>query len=688
MPSPPRRLPALAASALPQTIRGRLPLLLALPTCALVAIATVGTIDESGRYGAAGRTRDRVTLVLGTEELVHQLQRERGMTAGLLGGDREFRGRLVTQRRASDQARTALGRRLADASPGAGAVRVALAQLDGLDGVRGEVNAGSARRADALVFYTRAITALSEAAFGRGTELSDARLSAHLATLRTLGEAVEATALERGTLNGILAAGAFQGRDYQTFATLAGARKDALDEVDRTATSAQGHTLDATLSGPDVAAFTRMEQRVLDSYGARRLPVGAAEWWKSATAVVDGLHKVQIGVADDARGRAEQLRDDALRRLLLEAALALLAIAGAAVLAVAAVRSVLRPLSALTEEAHRLADVTLPRAVARVQQAAASDDSGTSEAGPGGAGSRNGGSRSARSKDARSGDGGPGGADGAAAGDAFTGSALTARGDEIAEVAGALDRVADTALQLAVDQAVLRRNSTESLASLGRRTQDLVSRQIGFLSALERDESDPDTLANLFQLDHLATQMRRNAESLLVLAGERSPRRWSRPVPMGDVLRSALGEVDDYRRVRLHHSDRALLDGGAVTEVSHLLAELLDNALAASPPEAAVEVYARAHGEDYLVAVVDHGPGLAESALATANRRLSGEESFLVGSGRLLGHYVVGRLAAGIGARVWLTPSPLRGVTASVVLPGRLLSGQSQPDPADLAAAR
>ncbi|MFE5754609.1 nitrate- and nitrite sensing domain-containing protein [Streptomyces massasporeus] len=609
-------------------------------------VATLGAITQSSQYGAAGRTRDEVVLVLEAQELVHQLQRERGLTAGLLGGDQSFRSRVDSQRKASDQARAALDRQLAGNSPGVGAVREALAQLGSLATVRGEADSGSVGRAEALAFYTRAITALTDAAFHGGTELEDRQLTDGLATLRKLGDGAEAAALERGTLNGILATGAFSDRDYRTFITLLGTKGDALAEVPRTATAAQTHALDAVLRNQSAVAVARMEQQVLTAHDAKRLPVAPADWWQPATALVDGLHQVQIRVADDTSARADQLRSDALRQLLMKAVLALLAIAGAAVLALAATRSILRPLHALTVEAHRIADLALPQAVARVREAQRQ-------------------------------------ADPAELAEGFTGSALAARGDEIANVAGALDRVADTALQLAVDQAVLQRTNTESLANLGRRNQELVSRQLGFLSALERAEDDPGTLANLFELDHLATRMRRNAESLLVLAGERSPRRWADPVPMGDVLRSALGEVDDYRRVLLRHTTPALLDGGAVSEVAHLLAELIENALAASSPETDVEIYAQEHGADYMIAVVDHGGGLSEAELVTANRRLSGHESFLVGRTQLLGHYVVGRLAVGLGARVWLAPSPMAGVTASVLLPGRLLSGQ-----ADLAAVR
>jgi anti-sigma regulatory factor (Ser/Thr protein kinase) len=646
VPIRPPRLTALLRRALPRTIRRRLPVLLALPTCALVAVAVAGTAAQASRYVAAGSTADQVVVVTATEDFVHQLQLERGLTAGLLGGDRSFRSQVTAQRRATDQARAQLQARLAGNTPATTAIRGALTLLEGLAAERGKADAGTLGRTDALSYYTRAVTALDDAAFSQRTQLADLRLIDDLATLRRLEDVVEATALERGTVNGALAAGAFRGSDYPTFVRLLGSRDDAVAQVPRTATAAQAQALNAALRTPAAVTVAAIEQRLLAAYGAQRLPITPADWWQPATALVDGLHQVRLGVAADTRARAEQLRAGALRQLLLDAAVALLAVLGASALAWTATRSVLRPLRTLTEEADRLAGRELPAAVARVREAGSAGDP-------------------------------------ARAAPALPRSALSGRGDEMAEVAGALDRVAATALRLAVEQAVVQLNSTESLARLGRRTQELVGRQLGFLSSLERDEGDPEALANLFELDHLATRMRRNAESLLVLAGERSPRRWSRPVPMGDVLRSALGEVDDFRRVVLRHCDDALLDGSAVAEVSHLLAELIDNALAASSPATDVEVYAQHHGPDYLIAVLDQGPGLPPQALAAANRRLAGQETFLTGRSNWLGHYVVGQLAAGLGARVWLAPSPSGGATAWVLLPGSLLSGHT-----DLATAR
>ena len=167
-------------------------------------------------------------------------------------------------------------------------------------------------------------------------------------------------------------------------------------------------------------------------------------------------------------------------------------------------------------------------------------------------------------------------------------------GYEIAEVATALNTVQASAAELAVEQAVLRRNIADSFVNLGRRNQNLLNRQLESITEMERQESDPDELQKLFTLDHLATRMRRNAESLLLLAGLEPHRQWSAPVAIVDVLRGALGEVEDYDRVVIEELDAATISGTAAADLTHLVAELLENALNFSPPGRDVEIIGRA----------------------------------------------------------------------------------------------
>ena len=258
--------------------------------------------------------------------------------------------------------------------------------------------------------------------------------------------------------------------------------------------------------------------------------------------------------------------------------------------------------------------------------------------------------------------------------------------DEVREVVAVLNDVQERTLALAADQAVLRRNIADSFVNLGRRNQNLLDRQLEFITELEQGETEPEELESLFRLDHLATRMRRNAESLLVLAGVESPRQWSAPVSIDDVLRAALGEVEGYQRVAIRNLEPAMVSGTAASSISHVVAELIENALNFSPPEEMVEVKGRANGDGYVIAVDDNGIGMDRDDLEAANRRLSGEESYTVAPSRYLGHYVAGNLADRYDIAVRLQDSPAGGVTATVSLPDSVLEdGTNEYVPAHLA---
>jgi signal transduction histidine kinase len=252
-------------------------------------------------------------------------------------------------------------------------------------------------------------------------------------------------------------------------------------------------------------------------------------------------------------------------------------------------------------------------------------------------------------------------------------------GGEVADVAAALNSVQKSAIELAVEQARLRGNVAEAFVNLGRRNQNLLSRQLEFITQLENDESDPETLEHLFRLDHLATRMRRNAESLLVLAGHEPPRTWSAPVAVADVVRGALGEVEGYQRVRLRRIDDAEVDGAAAVDVSHVVAELVENALSFSPPTTTVDVYGRADEYGYIVTIADQGIGMPPEDLERANRLIASVDTRTFAPSRFLGHYVVAQLAARHGLSVQLTPSPTGGLAAMVSLPPELLGREAPP---------
>ena len=262
--------------------------------------------------------------------------------------------------------------------------------------------------------------------------------------------------------------------------------------------------------------------------------------------------------------------------------------------------------------------------------------------------------------------------------------------DEVAAVASALETLKVTALDLAIGQAALRRNLADAFVNLGRRNQNLVTRQLEYITEIELKEADPTSLEELFRLDHLATRMRRNAESLLILAGSGPARQWSASVPVMDVARAASAEVEDYKRLRLHHFDHALVTGAVTTDLVHILAELIENALSFSPPGSPVDVYGRTLEGGYVIVVVDSGIGMSAEDLETANRRLEGQGTNGEVPGRYLGHFVAGRLAARNGIAISLQSSHSGGLVSRVKVPSSVVE-EPAPDlsaPADVASAQ
>jgi signal transduction histidine kinase len=245
--------------------------------------------------------------------------------------------------------------------------------------------------------------------------------------------------------------------------------------------------------------------------------------------------------------------------------------------------------------------------------------------------------------------------------------------EDLARLATSFQRLAAAAVELAADQAGQRQMSSEAFLNLGRRNQNLVTRQLEYISELELGEADPETLDKLFRLDHLATRMRRNAESLLILAGSGPAGHWDAPVPAMDIARAASALVEDYKRLRLHHFDPAVVSGPVTTDLVHILAELLENSLTFSPPATPVDVYGRYLEGGYVIVIADVGIGMSDDDLATANRRLSGESTERELPGRYLGHFVAGRLAARHGISVSLQPSQSGGLVARIKVPSSLV---------------
>ncbi|MFF0394151.1 nitrate- and nitrite sensing domain-containing protein [Kitasatospora sp. NPDC004615] len=255
--------------------------------------------------------------------------------------------------------------------------------------------------------------------------------------------------------------------------------------------------------------------------------------------------------------------------------------------------------------------------------------------------------------------------------------------DEIGEVARAFDQVHQQAVSLAAEQALLRGNVNAIFTNLSRRSQSLIQRQLSLITDLENNEADPDQLENLFKLDHLATRMRRNGENLLVLAGEEPGRRWNTPVPLVDVLRAAASEVEHYERIELAGIPEADVVGPAVTDLVHLLAELLENATSFSSPQTRVLVNATSLPDGrVLVEIHDKGIGLTAEDFAEINEKLAEPPTVDATISRRMGLFVVGRLSQRHDIRVQLRPSgESAGTTSLVMLPQQLTSLVAVPEP-------
>ncbi|MFF3224228.1 nitrate- and nitrite sensing domain-containing protein [Nocardia suismassiliense] len=635
----------MAAIVRPRTIGGQLTRILALALILVLALLGVTVFREISDYRESNDTVQAVSLALSVQDLTNQIQRELGLSNGLLGGDNRLQQPLIDQRGKVDAALASLTADAAGDAPGADQVRSALGQLNLLSNTRTQIDSRRVSRQVVFQFYTDGVSALNRLALGLD-QARDPQIQRGLQALYALGAAKEEVDKERGFLNGVFTAGRFNGGEYVQFMEIRSTKLAGFTAFSRYATKSQQAKLDAAMLSENATKAEQSENiAIASSEGPLVREVDPMTWWTQMSSVLDEQRTVQQAVGNDVQERADSLRNAAATKLIAFLVISAIAIAAMIVLVITSVRAIVRPLAALAGEADDVASRRLPQVIEAWSRA---DDSRPEAPMPVQA---------------------PPGAS-----------------TEIAAVAGALDRVQTTAFELASQQALVRRNTTESMANLARRNQNLVRRQLGLISEFEREELDPKGLSNLFELDHLATRMRRNAESLLVLVGEASPRRWAQPIALSDVIRAGLSEVDDYRRVVLRRVDDVMITGAVVSELAHMLAELIENGLAFSPPDLEVEIYGRRVPHGYLLAVVDHGVGMPMDQLVQSNARLRGEQDFIVAPTRYLGHYVVGRLAERLGIDVELNVSPVSGIVARMSLPLDILVQEQDRRPAAVQA--
>ncbi|MFF7309986.1 nitrate- and nitrite sensing domain-containing protein [Streptomyces sp. NPDC008137] len=363
--------------------------------------------------------------------------------------------------------------------------------------------------------------------------------------------------------------------------------------------------------------------------------ITAQNWWAVNTLKFNAYDKIERDLAGTAVNEASDIADDAQRDAYITGAAVVVALLLAFILAGAVARQMSRSMRQLRNAAFGIAEQRLPMLVDQL-----------SRTDPGRVDTR------------------------------VQAIPITTT-DEIGEVARAFDQVHREAVRLAAEQALLRGNINAIFTNLSRRNQSLIEGQLTLITDLENNEADPDQLENLFRLDHLATRMRRNGENLLVLAGEEPGRRWDQPVPLVDVLRAASSEVEQYERIELSGVPEAEIHGRAVTDLVHLLAELLENATTFSSPQTKVRVTAtRLPDGRVMIEIHDKGIGLTAEDFADINHKLANPPTVDAAISQRMGLFVVGRLSDRHGIRVQLRPSGEQaGTTSLVMLPDAITHG-------------
>ena len=377
---------------------------------------------------------------------------------------------------------------------------------------------------------------------------------------------------------------------------------------------------------PAYRQFQTMESKILASTGGT-VPVKAGAFQSASLAVVGAMEKTQL----DTANQLTAISASQSNRLVLEAALAgglgLAAVAASVFLLVWFGRKVTRDLGGLNDSVREMADERLPRVVEQLRRG---DDVDVAAESP---------------------------------------PPATSSIQEVSRIAESFGTVQAAAVSAAVDQARLRKGVNQVFLNISMRNQSLLHRQLGMLDSMERRTSEPGALADLFRLDHLTTRMRRHAEGLIILSGAVPGRGWRDPVPVVDILRAAVAEVEDYVRVDVTSDSDDLVAGNAVSDVIHLIAELIENAAAFSPPNTRIEVRAERVGTGLVAEVEDRGLGMSPDELDDINARLASPPEFDPAHSDQLGLFVVSRLAARHAIKVSLRRSVYGGTMAVVLMP-------------------
>jgi signal transduction histidine kinase len=623
----------------------RLIALMAVPT---IAAIWLGGIQIADAYNSA-RTDQQVEQLadLGNADtqLSYAMEDERDALAGYIAEGRPG-GSALSQVQAQYQTTDTRAARVRTLAAAIGSTYPAQVQADAQDvidrlndlpKVRSAATETAVPSLPVIGDYSAAISTLFTLNDQIALGSSSSTLATSVRALGALSRAEDEATQQRGILYAALLAGQFEPGAAGTLSNAQAQQSAELTEFQEDATISEQEVYSNTVAGTDVDLAASMESQAISSAGGGTTlvvaaPAGvgspAAAWQADMSTTVGQMRAVEQGLVASIIAQAHSLHSSATRSMIDTMIVVLAVLIIVLMITIIVARSMVRPLRKLRTGALEVAGLRLPEAVRRMSE---TDGEGVSlEVEP---------------IDVDS-------------------------SDEIGEVARAFDQVHREALRLAANEAALRGNVNAMFVNLSRRSQSLVERQIRLIDDLEQGEQDPERLASLFQMDHLATRMRRNSENLLVLAGHDESRRWNQPVALVDVLRAALSEIEQYERVTLNVQPGISVRGQAVSDVVHLTAELVENATSFSAAETPVTIAGHLLSSGgVLLEITDQGVGMGAEEMAHANWRLDNPPVVDVAVSRRMGLFVVARLAARHGIRVRLRPAASGGLIALVWLP-------------------
>ncbi|MEQ4722733.1 nitrate- and nitrite sensing domain-containing protein [Nonomuraea sp. B19D2] len=586
------------------------------------------------------------SIVSPSEPLLVELQKERRVSVvKLANAGIRTRKDLENQRKQTDRLITAFKESAASsvvdfALDEEGARRLAdvFGQLDTLKQTRQAIDSGQTDKIRATRSYGDVIDSVY-GLYGSLATLDDKTIAKGIRTLLGLSRAREVITREDALIAGALAEGRLTTAEHAQFTQTVGAWRVLADQAAADLTPDEKANYDKVVNGQSFTRLRSLETLLSEQDPSTgTLPFTAEQWKTTADRALADLNSLVLTGGDRMVDQAVPVAVNVVVRLVLAGGLGLIAVIASIILSITTARALFAQLQKLRDAAHELSDDRLPGVVERIGRGEEVD-------------------LAKEAPDLDFGD------------------------DEIGQVGQAFNTVQRTAISVAAEQAELRRSIRDILLSLARRTQGLVHRQLTVLDVMERRETDPEELKELFRLDHLAIRMRRNAENLIVLSGSAPARTWRRSVPMVDVVRGALAEVEDYTRVTLMPMGDVVLVGRAVGDVIHLLAELIENAVSFSPPYTNVQVSGQLVANGYVIEIEDRGLGMKPEDLEANNARIAEPPEFRITGTARLGLYVVSQLAKRHEIQVVLKASPYGGTTVVVLLPQELVQLDPTPEP-------